>query len=92
MKKSMIAMVMGIALMASTALSARAEPITLTVVAVSGVIAVAVSAATDKAIHHDEAKRADQNSDDRGAAQAQTPEVSPIQQAEKPALSTTAVK
>ena len=92
MKKSMMAMTMGIALMTSTTLSARAEPITLTVVAISGITAVALSAAADKAIRHDDAILADQESDDRGSAQAQTPEVKPIQQAEKPALSTTAMK
>ena len=92
MKKSLMALSMGIALMASNTLTARAEPITLTVMAVSGVVAVALSAAADQTIHHDDAKLADQKSDDRGSAQAQTPEVNPIQQAEKPALSTIAVK
>jgi hypothetical protein len=92
MKKSLMALLMGIALMASNTLTARAEPITLTVVAISGITAVALSAAADKAIHRDDAKPADQKNDDRGASQAQAPEVKPIQQAEKPAPSTTAVK
>ncbi len=92
MKKSMMAMTMGIALMASTVMSARAEPITLTVVAISGITAVALSAAADKVVRHDDTNLATQKNDDRGASQAQAPEVSPIQQAEKPTLSTSAVK
>lgn len=92
MKKSMMAMTMGIALMASTVMSARAEPITLTVVAISGITAVALSAAADKVVRHDDTNLATRKNDDRGASQAQAPEVKSIQQAEKPTLSTSAVK
>ena len=92
MKKSLMALSMGIALMASNTLPARAEPITLTVVAVSGVVAVALSAAADRIVRNDDESRTAHKNDDRSAAQAQTPEVKPIQQAEKPALSTTTLK
>jgi hypothetical protein len=92
MKKSVTALTMGIVLMASTALSARAEPITLTVIAISGITAVALSAAADRVAHPDDTNLTAQKNDDGSASQAQAPEVKPIQQAEKPTLSTTAVK
>ena len=92
MKKSVTALTMGIVLMASTALSARAEPITLTVIAISGITAVALSAAADRVAHPDDPNLAAQKNDDRAAPHAQAPVVKPIQQAEKPTLSTSAVK
>ena len=92
MKKSVTAMMMGIVLMASTALSARAEPITLTVIAISGITAVALSAAADKIARPDDTNLAARKNEDGSKSQAQAPEVKPIQQAEKPTLSTSAVK
>ena len=92
MKKSIMALSLGVALITSTPLSARAEPITLTVVAISGITAVALSAAADKVVRSGDVGLAAQKTDDRGATQTQATEVRTIQQAEKPNLSATAVK
>jgi hypothetical protein len=92
MKKSIMALSLGFALITSTTLSARAEPITLTVLAISGITAVALSAAADKVVHSGDVSLAAQKTDERSATQPQAVEVKIIQQAEKPNLSATAVK
>jgi len=92
MKKSIMALSLGFALITSTTLSARAEPITLAVVAISGITAVALSAAADQVVHSGDAGLAAQKTDERSAARPQAVDVKTIQQAEKPSPSVTAVK
>jgi hypothetical protein len=74
MKKSLIACVLGIALIASTSWSARAEPITLAVMAVTGITVVALSATTDVAVHHDYPNWAELKNDDRSEPRKQAAE------------------
>jgi hypothetical protein len=92
MKKSIMALSLGFALITSTTLSARAEPITLAVVAISGITAVALSAAADKVVHSGDVGLAAQKTDERRATLPQAAEVETIHQAEKANPSVTAVK
>ena len=57
MKKSIIVCLLVIAFIASTTPSVRAEPITLTVMAITGITTVALLAATDVAVHKEDANR-----------------------------------
>ena len=58
MKKSIIAFLIVIALIASTIPSVRAEPITLTVMAITGITTVALLVPTDMAVHKEDVNRA----------------------------------
>jgi hypothetical protein len=53
MKKSVIVCLLVITLIISNTPSVRAEPITLTVMAIAGVTAVALSAAADSGVHNE---------------------------------------
>jgi hypothetical protein len=72
MKKSIIVCLLVIAFIASTTPSVRAEPITLTVMAITGITTVVLLAATDVAVHKEDANRAIQKkADDRDETKKQ---------------------
>lgn len=65
MNKSIIVGLLIIALIISNIPSACVEPITLTVMAIAGVTAVALSVATDMAVHNEIAHQAARENGDR---------------------------
>ena len=71
MKKSIIVCLLVIAFIASTTPSVRAEPITLTVMAITGITAVALLTATDVTVHKEDANRAIHKNDDRDETKKQ---------------------
>jgi hypothetical protein len=94
MRRSIIACALGVALMASTVPAVRAEPITLTVVAITGIAAVALSTATDMAVRNEDVHRAALKNDDRREPNTQAAEVKTIEEATtaRPQISSIAVK
>ena len=84
MKRSIIAILIAVALIASTTPSSRAEPITLTIMAIAGITAVALSAGTDMAAHHGDDNRATIKNDDRSKTKVGAEEAKTIDQTAKP--------
>jgi hypothetical protein len=80
MIKPIIACLLATAFIASTTASSRAEPITLTVIAITSITAVALSAVTDMAVHNGDDNRVTLKNDDHGKTKVQAEEVKTIEQ------------
>ena len=78
MKRTVAVCLLGIALMAATTPSAKAEPITLTAIAITGLSAVALLGGTDMAVRHSDNKPAPGKSDSVSESQKQSSVVTKI--------------
>jgi uncharacterized protein YacL len=76
-KNSIVVGLLVIALIASTTPPVRAEPITLTVMAITGITTVAFLVATDVAVHKEDANRAAFKNDGNDETKKQAADVKP---------------